>query len=270
MEMKRNIIQFVILIFFASLPLIAMTQNCCDFIQKVQKYQDSVKIKTVGDYDIIDTTTFDTKTYLAFFDNIDVVQGMKINVYFFDNFLDGNPYLYALKETQSLESVIDSLSGKRRKSNSNKSRLKEHELLYRFLNDSSSKAKTYLKPQNTDEGFLQYLFFSEMGEQFALKWHSNYNEKYVICSSDMLKDVIAEYRDSEIFSVDSLSLVGLEKISTKPTIESNSDHYNITWIENRTHSGIYKCSYQINRKNPYCIVRTSEERLLEIFINFIY
>jgi hypothetical protein len=270
MKMKRNIFQFVTLIFFASMPLIAKTQNCCDFIQKVHKYQDSVKIKSAGNYDIIDSTTFDIKTYLAFFDNIDVVQGMKINVYFFDNFLDGNPYLYALKETQSLESVIDSLSGKRRKRNTDISRMKENELLYRFLNDSSSKAKNYLKPQNTDEGFLQYLFFSEMGEQFALKWHSNYNEKYVICSSDMLKDVIAEYSDSKRFSVDSVSLLGLEKLSPKPTIESNSDHYSITWIEIRTHSGIYKCSYQINRRNPYYIVKTKEERLLEIYLDFLY
>lgn len=192
MKIKRNIIQLSIVLFLASIPLIAIPQRSCDFIQRVQEYQDCAKLRSFSGYSYIDTTTFSTETYLAFFDHLVLAKGMKINLYYFDNFLDGNPYLYALKETQTLENIINRLSRKRGKSN--KPKLTKHELVYRFLNDSSSKAKNYLKPQNTDEGFLQYLFFSEMGEQFALKWHANYNDKYIICSSDMLKDVIAKLR----------------------------------------------------------------------------
>ena len=46
--------------------------------------------------------TFDIDTYLSLFDNIKIEKGFSINVYFFDNFLDGNPYLYALKENENV------------------------------------------------------------------------------------------------------------------------------------------------------------------------
>jgi len=85
------------------IPLIAKPQNNCDFIQNVQDYQDSVKINHVGDYDILDSKTFDVKTYISFFDNIEIEKDYKIGVYFFDNFLDGNPYLFAILDCEEFK-----------------------------------------------------------------------------------------------------------------------------------------------------------------------
>lgn len=147
---------------FLTISLIAKSQDNCDFIQNVQNYQDSVKLKYLGDYDIIDPTTFDINTYLSLFDNIKFKKDYNIGVYFFDNHLDGNPYLYALKNDQKLKD-------------------KNKKSLYNFLNKTEIRAKNHIVPKDSERGFLQYLFFYELGEQFALKWHSYYNEKRIIC-----------------------------------------------------------------------------------------
>lgn len=236
---------------FLTISLIARSQDYCDFIQNIQNYQDSVKLKHIGDYDVIDSATFDINTYLSSFDNIEIKKDYKIGVYFLDNFLDGNPYLYALKDDQKLKD-------------------KNRESLYNFLSKTEIRAKNQIVPKDSECGFLQYLFFYEMGEQFALKWHSYYDEKRIICSSDKLNSIISELATSEIFSADSLGLKKLKEVSPKIIIEKSDKYYIISWLENRTHSGIFRCTYQISIKKPNKIDRIKEDKLLDIFMNFIY
>lgn len=227
------------------------SQNLCNFILDVQRYQDSVKLKLMGDCNIIDSTTFEIDTYLKFFDNIGFDRGHRIDVYFFDNVLDGNPYLYAVKHDKKLKH-------------------KNKKSMYKLLNNPKLRAKNHITPKDLDEGFLQYLFFYELGEQFALKWHSNYHEKRIICSSDMLNSVIHDLKTSDMFTADSIGLIKLKEVSPQISIESTKKYYIITWLENRTHTGIFKCTYQISRKRPNTIDKIKEEKLLDIDIDFIY
>ena len=243
--------KLIFITLFLTISLIVKSQNSCDFIMNVQNYQDSVKLKHVGEYDIIDSATFNINTFLKFFDNIEFENDYRIGVYFFYTFLDGNPYLYAIKNDQELKD-------------------KNKKSLYNYLNKPELRAKNHIVPKDSEEGFLQYLFFYEFGEQFALKWHSYYNEKRIICSSDKLDSVINDLKTSEMFSADSLGLIKLKEVSTNITIESTDKYYIISWLENRTHSGIFRCTYQISKKRPYKIDRIKEDKLLEINMKFIY
>lgn len=256
-------IKLIHIITILLIPLIAKSQDYCNFIQNIQSYQDSVKLKHVGDYNVIDSETFDINTYLSLFDNIEVEMDYKIDVYFFDNFLDGNPYLYALRNNQIL---LD----------------KNKKSLYKFLNKSEIRAKNHIFPKDSEKGFLQYLFFCEMGEQFALKWHSNYNEIFIICTEKKLDKVINEFKkynqpitgedESEMpaFQVDLGDLDKFAQINPAIEIEMTNEFCEVTWIEDRTHSGIYKCKYKIQRQFPYKIEKINEEQLLEITIGFLY
>ncbi len=243
--------------------MIAKSQDYCDFIENVQNYQDSVKLKHTGDCDIIDTVTFDIDTYLSSFDNIVIERNIKLMYISLIYFLDGNPYLYALKNDQRL-------NDKNKKS------------LYKFLNKSEIRAKNHIIPKDTEIGFLQYLFFHEMGEQFALKWHSNYNEKFILCSKKKLDEVINEFKkynqtqtgeneaEMPAFKVDLQALNKIAQINPAVEIELTNEFCAITWIEDRTHRGIYKCKYKIQRQFPYKIEKINEEQLLEITIGFLY
>jgi hypothetical protein len=120
-----------------------------------------------------------------------------------------------------------------------------------------------------------------MGEQFALSWHSNYDYKYVVCSRQKLNSLIDSFRsciiddssDEEIefdFSVDANELKELEQTDPEITINSNKDHYIISWIENRTHRGVYRCTYKIQKQYPYKIEMIREKLLMSIEIGFLY
>lgn len=255
--------RYTILTVIAIIPLISKSQSYCDFIDRIQNYQDSVKLKLLSDFDIIDSTTFNIHQYLSFFDDLEVEEGIRIDVHYFDNFLDGNPYLYALQEGQKLV-----------KMNKNST--------YNFLNRNEIRAKNHIKPNDTDKGFLQYLFFSEFGEQFALKWHANYNRKYIICSKKKLDEVVNEFllhnkidtlkeeKELPLFSVDLKELDKFSQIDPTIIIGSANKSYTITWIENKTHDGIYACTYMIQRQYPFEIKKIKEDLLLKIEIGFLY
>jgi len=259
MVIQKHIFFIIISLF----PIVIKSQDYCGFIQEIQEYQDSVKLRNSGDLNIIDSTTFNILEYLSFFNEIEIEEGIKIGVYFLDNFYDGNPYIYALR---SKEKLID----------------KNKRALYKFLNQPESRAKNHIKPNDSEIGFLQYLFFYEMGEQFALKWHSNYNEKYIICSKKKLRNVINEFKkynqpysnkkemEVPLFGGDTIQIKKLEKINPAIQLEVGNEHCTISWIENRTHKGIYRCIYKIQREAPHEIEMVSEEELLDISIGFIY
>lgn len=260
-QYTMNKLIFIALILTTS--LFAKSQDYCDFIENVQKYQDSVKLIHTGEFDFIDPGTFDIDTYLSLFDNILVEKKFEIGVYFFDNFHDGNPYLYVLKSEYKLND-------------------KNKESLYIFLNKPETRAKNHIFPKDSEIGFLQYLFFCEMGEQFALKWHSNYDEKFILCSKKKLDEVINEFKkynhiqteqdetEMPAFQVDLKELNKFAQINPTVEIELTKGFCLITWIEDRTHSGIYKCQYNIQRQYPYKIEKMNEELLVEITIGFIY
>jgi hypothetical protein len=267
--MKKLILIFSIFFFFIAFQKIARAQYYCDFIKKVQKYQASVKLIYQGQYDIIDLATFDLDTYLEFFNKLVIPDGMKIKVYYFDNNFNGSPFLYSIRSTQNIDEIIDSIYTYKIKINPTQE-INKRFLYYDFLNDSCSKAKNNVIPENSDFGFFQYLFFSEMGEQFALKWHTRIESKKIICSNEMINRFIKEHKNNTRFYVDSISLEKLRQCSPTPIVKSSETYYEITWIENRTHSGVFKCTYRIEKESPFRIKKIKEKKILDIIRNFVY
>jgi len=72
------------------------------------------------------------------------------------------------------------------------------------------------------------------------------------------------------FQVDLGELDKLSQIDPTVEIEMTNEFCEVSWIEDRTHDGIYKCKYKIQRQFPYKIDKINEERLLEITIGFLY
>lgn len=99
------LVKYMLLIIISIIPSIVISQEYCNFIEKVQNYQDSAKVISVkyksNAFHIVDTNTFKTRTYLSFFDKIENEKGFRIRMYYFGG-RDGNPYLYALKENEKL------------------------------------------------------------------------------------------------------------------------------------------------------------------------
>jgi len=288
--------------------LILQAQTNIDFIEKVQQYQKSVRLMRGESGEVIDPKTFSINQYMNLFCNLQKDTDIVFNVKYYDTFSAGRPYIYtgnkkfdldkylyqeAVKSSSySVYTGIALKEGARIKLpklilNSERSEyMKLHndtmivdeeyytrfttDKLYKFLNDSTNRACTHIQPEESEEGYLQYLFFYLMGEQFALKWHALYNEKSIISSIEQIKQFVKEYRGNKMFETSNKELRKILKVNATTAIRFDSDNCIVTWYEIETHNGIYERTYKISRVAPYQVKQIKEKELVTIGMNFIY
>lgn len=293
----------VLTIFLGMNSISLSSQDAAGFIKRIGDYQRAIKLTRDEPTDI-DTSTFNLKKYLSLFDKLRIQDGMKCECVYFDNRLDGKPYIIATKDSFNLEGFIGQKAlMKIRKDTIFRSQIKishpksfeflnhtdsarkidriiydtrifkevYHFELYKFLSDSINRAYNYMIPEDSEEGYLQYAYFREFSEMFGLKWHAGYIRKSVIYSRAKMEQAIKEFSGGELFTIpDRDKLKNLRSIEPSPIIELTSTHCILTWIELEDFNGIYKRTYQISRKNPHEIREIAEDQLIEIQPNFVF
>lgn len=252
-------------------------QSYVDFIERIQSYQKGVKIKQTGKFpDSIDTTTFNLNNYLQYFDKLKFPVGLSCRYFFVDEELGGSPILYFKSDSLEMSRYIDRKFWEyidqneidRSKITDEFVNFKKYQILYGFA--ANNNARNYIKPEDNEIGYLQYLFFNQFGEQFALKWHSNYGQKSVIPSDREMKWYYDYYSNNEDFTCSMEDFGKLLKINLTPIIEMRKDKCVITWYEIRTHSGIHKMTYVISSLPPFDIKMIEDIELLKINMQIFY
>jgi hypothetical protein len=292
------------------LNILTLQAQSTTFIEKVQNYQDSVKITRdrIHDIDIIDSATFNLNHYMQMFSKLKLYPKLEYAFEYFDNFLDGEPYIYVKQDTFNLDNFLEQAAYKELKNskrtkifkdkraqiihpkpfqflNDSANKLPEkeiieldqeeysrfiHKRLYEFLNDSINRVYNNVIPEDSEDGYLQYLLLRKKGELFALKWHAYYKEKSIICNSNKIKQIVKDHKHNKNFACDKKELKNLLKVDPTPIIKLDSENCFITWLENETHNGIYKRTYKISRSAPYRIKLVDEKLLVNISIDFVY
>lgn len=244
-------------------PLCSDAQVNLRFIENVQEYQKSVKIgyNRQLEKDTINTAKFNLKQYMDLFNRLEFNLDLEYDYVYFDNVLDGKPYLFAKEKSFNLEEYLSDRVNKKRVSRNKKEQLL-HEELYKFLNNPIYRAYNHVTPEDSKDGYLQYLFFHELGENFALKWHANYEWRYIITSGNEMKEIVKKYWEDE-FEEEKEDLEKLQELNPQPILELYPENCIITWIE-ETHFGFFERTYQIARSSPYRITLIDEKKLAEI------
>lgn len=270
----RTLKVIVLFLFFAS-EIVA--QHSSGFIERVQNYQNSVKIIHNGNFpDVIDTSTFNLNTYLQFFDKLSFPKGLKCDYVFWDADMAGYPIIYVKKDSFKMERYLK----KKSKEYDRKNKIEKKKItprLIQFHNNyiisefaKNNKASQYVMPEDNEEGYLQYLFFNLLGNNFVLKWHSNYGESSIIFSGDEMKRLYNYYSKTDDYSCNMNDFAKLLEINPSPVIEIKNDKCVVTWYEIRTHFGIHKMKFEIGRSSPYAIEKKEDILLLKINMDFIY
>ena len=275
--MKKFIIIVLTFLFNLTNNQVA-AQTYTYFINKVQTYQDSVKL-TSGESTSIDSTTFNFEEYIRMFNKIKTESSYKLGCEFFDNFLNGQPYIYALKDTNSLYNTIKQKVLKNiRVDTLYQTKLKiAHHGLFKFLNDTTKEVQEFeiIYDERKFEEAYHYMLYKFLNDSsnraiFALKWHSNYKNKSIITSRKDIFDIIKFYTNNELYDTNKNEIKNLLKLNFTPTVHFNLNDCLITWYEFEEHSGIYKRTYSINRKQPYKVNLTGNKELTSIYANFMY
>jgi hypothetical protein len=299
-----KIAYFLILCILFNFGINTWAQTSCDFLRKIRDYQNSVKLIEHPDDETkvpeVDTTSFNINVYMSLFNRLKVVPGKEgclIGAY--DN-REGGPLLYAKDKNFNEDNYI---SGKISKANERIDSIISHNIL-KYKNDPLSEEKinrmirfyenikishnrTYaliiyardpgnklcnnLIPDDSQEGYLQYLFFHQMGEQFALFWHSNYGEKTVLCDKKDIEYFLSYYSERKrLFEYEENKIRDLLNSDISPVVELDTTNCIISWYEIYTHGGIYKNTYTIERAYPFRLKNVESEKIAAISPLFLY
>mgnify|MGYP000883417661 CR=1 FL=1 len=251
-------------------------QSACDFINIVQEYQKNIKLKLRSGQTVIDSSTFDIQTYMNLYNRLKIDSGKVCDIYYKPGILEGEPIIYVIPNSLNISLHIKE---KKQKIIRERPLLLEkiqdttglyESLCYDFFNNPKIRAQNNITPENTESGLVQLLFFYEMGEQFALIGHSNYDQKKILCNEDDLLKTIKIYTDNPMFKVTKKKLNFIKKLNITPVIISDDLTCKITWYELWTHSGLFRRSYEIERKPPYRIKFLKSEEIFIIDLNFSY
>jgi hypothetical protein len=267
-------------IFFITLFLkfaVLHSQVNVDYIEKIQDYKKTVKIthSNLMHNDIIDTSTFNIKTYMEMYPALKTKKKNYVfDYYFFDNYLDGKPYIYVKDKKFNLIKDVNKKADERNLEREEREAYIQKSLYY-FLEDPLYRGKRNVFPDDTKEGYIQYLYFYEFGELFALKWHADYKNKQVICTIKEIEEIVTKYTerqrsDNSMFECDTIKLQNFLEVNGLIHIELNTDNCIIKWIEIEDWRGIFERSYKVMRTSPYHIELISEQLLVEIHQGFVY
>jgi hypothetical protein len=284
--MKVRLLLFII--FFQNIA-ISKSQVNVDFIEKIQNYNKTVKIihSDLLSIDFIDTSTFNIKTYMDIYSAIKKINNNDVfDYYYYDNFFDGKPYLFVKNKKFNLTNHINKMANKRNlRGEERKSFIQRS--LYCFLEDPLYRAKNNVYPSDKEEGYLQYLFFYEFGELFALKWHANYKKKHIINTKQEIEEILKQYTEQQknsdsinnkndefrlevFFDCDTITLQKFLFNDTLISIQFNTDNVIIKWLEFEDWRGVMERTYKIMRTKPYYIELIDEKRLMGILKKYIH
>lgn len=282
----------------------ASAQEYCTFLKKVQDYQNGVKLLEHKNDECnpaeVDSTTFNIKTYLNLFDQLKLPHNKDLYLCNYYGWSAGQPILYVRPKSFSEEEYyiqakmsfnlkMDSILTARSTSyGKDASKQKDLEFVKKWVNrqkgcftkkaamiqyarDSINRAEYNLIPNDTKDGFIQLLFFSRMGDRFALYWHSNYQLRSIICDKkDMLHQL--EYYTSQVDTtkLDKKKLADISQADVSPKVSVTADYYFIEWYEFEPHEGLFKRCFSIERHYPYKVKQECEDKKLEACLNFFY
>jgi hypothetical protein len=299
-KVKIGYILIICLIF--NFEINTRAQTSCDFIKNVRAFQKSVKlIEHPGDESKVpevDTTSFNITIYMSLFNKLKTDSGkVCCLIGCYDN-RAGVPLLYAKdknfneneyisrkisKANERIDSTISRNILKYKRDNLSENQINRMIRFYEsikrsydrtyaliiYARDPVNKLCNSLIPDDSQEGYLQYLFFNQMGEQFALYWHSYYGEKTVLCNKMDVEYFISKER-KESFEYDENKIRDLLNFDLSPAVELDSTNCTIRWYEIYTHSGIFKNTYKIERRSPFRVKNIVSEQIATISPKFLY
>lgn len=229
--MKTIINITIFMLFFSNFPGIAQF-NAGEFIEKVQTFQDSTKIEYNKDTKRNQLVCFDFGKYMQMFNALKIKDSHYVFDYFyFSEDLSGTPFIYVRKPPFDL---LSHFKATMKNPEDGSGRMSLDQKVFNFLTDSINRACNNIIPEDTEEGYMQYLFFHEFGEQFALFWHANYKKRSIVYSEIEMKEIAKQCAEmncdkgapndtempvEECFECDSIALTEMLKTGVSPIIE---------------------------------------------------
>lgn len=257
-----------------SLSATAQSQIGIEFLEKIKAYKDSVKTIRLSDPQRsvdIDSLTFDVATYRKFYDRLKLPNNQKLQYWYDYRETEGLPLLFVTDSSFNLEQYAQSILINDTTQNPGVRNFKKNRLIAHIVTDSLNSIELNFEPEDSKDGFLQYLYLCTKGNFFAYHWHAYYAQNNVITSKKNIANYCKYYAlRKDDFNINLSELKKLQERDLYPKIYLVPDFCIISWYEIWIHNGIFKVIYTIKRHKPHTIREVSVEKILPVEPNFIY
>lgn len=123
---------------------------------------------------------------------------------------------------------------------------------------------SFVAPQDTAEGYLEYVILAQSANQFYLDWHANYNDWQVVCDRDAIEDVIRSLDDARPGRpmTDAQQQAARAITDPAPSVVLDDTSATVTMLVFTKWGGFYRRTLTINRSD-HAIVDESNRPLVE-------
>jgi hypothetical protein len=270
--------------FFGLLILVVIVLNISscdnyydDFVSHLNTYQNSIKLDDKKF--IIDTSSFDIKTYFSFFDRLNFDSSFNYFIEYYYMGSGGYPLYFAIPKQSNLKIfkidnpsfylIADSLPSK--KDWDSISRLTYKYSIENMLNDSTSQyPTTKIKDLSDKKGYFQLLIFHLYKENFCRYDHSGYGSIDLIFSKKNINNILSNKYLNHYKSFSNSQINMASKINYKPEIKFSNGYCYITIVSFNDWKGFQKLYFRISQSYPNRVEYIKSEVLVNYNIGIMF
>lgn len=127
-----------------------------------------------------------------------------------------------------------------------------------------------IKIDGTKAGYYEYIVLQILGAQFALHWHSAYNDLRIVCQADEMERVFEDIEASEFRPMDDNFKEEARKINLQPAVEISEVDVTVKLVVFSKWGGFSRYSFTMYRNYPHSITSLDKEVLLGYDCGMVY
>ena len=203
--------------------------------------------------------SFDINECFTVLPNISMEEGYVLDYVFYDYSWGQNPIIYARKENnEPFKGYVEYIAVK----NDDTVARSDYDLVTLVKDSENRVHENKIKIDGTKEGFFEYVVLQELGGQFYLSWHSEYNDTRIICDPLRIDDIVKDIRNRNLLEIPAETLEKARNLDFEPVIIFNENTVDVTVIVFTKWGGFKKLTYTISREYPHTIFNVQSEVIL--------
>lgn len=198
---------------------------------------------------------FDVNRYFEILDYLSVEDGYYLSHLYFSDLAGGEPVLYAVPVGSD-----PIYSYKAYKEYITNGTTLEETISLRNISDDYL---NHIVVEDTPEGFFQYAVLYELGDQFQLRWHANYDDDIILCDSNDLELVRTALENFRVASTRAdIQIFRAYLLNLSPYVVMGRDTVSVSLITFTKWGGFEEKNYTFARSFPHEIIDISTKTLL--------
>jgi len=211
-----------------------------------ERFAEADPVKTDEDFDV--------NTYFTAFNHLSMEPGYVLDFVYFTDGLGGKPLVYARPTDQKpYETYSEFIEAAGQPSYGERS--------YDYL-EHTHDFLDYVRTDDTEEGYLQFLMLANLVDQFYLFWHALYNDAIFMCGEADMARVFAEVKNFNIELPEEV-IEAAGNLNFEPTVLLEEETATVRYIYFTKWGGFIEMWYTLTREYPHQYVDSDGQLLIE-------